>query len=645
MALSGSASKGFARHSLIIEWSATQSIPNNNSTVTAKVYLQSNDQYGAMYAPAMNAGSVTVNGVKKNFSASSDLKAYQKKLLTTQTFTVGHNADGSKTFSFSTTFNINVTFNGVYYGNQTASGSGTLNTIPRASSITSISGGTLGSVVTVNISRASASFTHKIGYYRTNGTKAFVTDLEGTSHTFTPPLSDADYLPNSTSGTAKIIVDTYSNGSKIGSASKTFTLSVPSSVVPSISSIAFAELTAGLNAKFGAYVQGKSAIKATMQGNGSYKSTITQKKISGNGQSSNAFELSTGAMRTAGTNRFTFEVTDSRGRKASATRDITVVAYHEPRIDGISAFRCNSDGSANNEGTYVKVSYNATIASVGSKNDKTFKLRWRTGSGAWSEHAISTTTYTASGSVVLSGFNVDNSFEMQMVATDYFVTVIKSTTVPSGFTLINWHDNGKGIAFGGVMERPEGMDVFLEAEFKKSIRILSDTSGTADDKLIRFNRLDKTLAAMLSIEEARESLKLHLYDKNGVWKSYFEFTQGKDIKINGMEIALRGSNANGSFIRFYSGIQICYIVNLPLPNGPTMGIGSVFRTSSLMWTYPVAFTSTPSVSSVPDAVVGFSWAGIGDKQSTRTYASVAVFSGVASASAPTVAMIAVGRWY
>lgn len=162
MSLNGSATRNFARHSLIIEWTASQSIANNNSSVTAKVFLRSNDAYGAMYAGATNAGSVTVNGTTKNFSANSNLSAYQKKQLTSQSFTVGHNADGSKTFSFSTTYNVNVTFHSVYYGNQTASGSGTLNKIPRASSLNPLPTTTVPNSVAVTVVRQSSSFTHSL---------------------------------------------------------------------------------------------------------------------------------------------------------------------------------------------------------------------------------------------------------------------------------------------------------------------------------------------------------------------------------------------------------------------------------------------------------------------------------------------------
>lgn len=165
MALSGSAYTSFHRHRLVIEWSATQSIANNNSTVTAKVYLQGMDAYSAINAPATNSGSVTVNGTTRSFTANSNLSAYQKKLLTTQTFTVGHNNDGSKSFSFSTTYNVNATLSGTFHGNKTASGTGTLNNIPRHSSLNAIPTFTIPNNSTFSITRQSSSFTHSLSFW------------------------------------------------------------------------------------------------------------------------------------------------------------------------------------------------------------------------------------------------------------------------------------------------------------------------------------------------------------------------------------------------------------------------------------------------------------------------------------------------
>ena len=70
--------------------------------------------------------------------------------LKSDTKTVYHEADGSKSIDFS--FTVTDTSGQSYTcGNASSSGSMTLTTIPRASSVSSITGGTIGQTLTVNI--------------------------------------------------------------------------------------------------------------------------------------------------------------------------------------------------------------------------------------------------------------------------------------------------------------------------------------------------------------------------------------------------------------------------------------------------------------------------------------------------------------
>lgn len=525
MALSGSNTWDVQRTSgylkIRMDWSATQNIAGNYSDVKVDITVI-RGAYGYNTNSTADTQSLWIDGTKYTATSNVGGGNNSSKLIMSQTKRVYHNADGTKSFSMQFQKYFGVWWGGTLVGTQTfPTVNATLNTIPRASSISSISGGTLGSSLTVSISRAASSFTHRVGYYRTDGKLGLdIIHNVGTSTTFTLPIGDSSYLPNATSGTAKIVVDTYSGSTRIGSTSKNFKVTVPTSVVPNVSNITFAETTTGLNAKFGAYVQNKSSVKTTMKGNGAYGSTIRQKKIIGNGQVENSFELNTDVLSSSGINKFTYEVIDSRGRKASATQNITVLPYIDPQISALSVIRCNSYGTPNNEGTYAKVTYNASIAPVNNKNDKTFKLRWRkNGEGTWSEKALSNANYTLTGSTILSGFSVDNSYEFQLVVTDYFVSVIKPTSMPSGYTLVNFHQSGKAMAFGGVMERPEGLDVFLNTEFKQAIKIATNTVGQADDWLMVFNRLDGTYAAGLSLGKGIEHLKLHLYGEDKVRKT------------------------------------------------------------------------------------------------------------------------------
>ena len=466
MDLSGSNYKSFARHRLVAEWTATQDIANNQSTVTVKVFLQSVDAVGAMSAPASNAGSVKVDSTTKNFTATSQLSAYQKKQLTSQSFVVSHNADGTASFNYSVTYNINVTFAGVFYGNQTVSGSGTLNTIPRASSIASIVGNQIGGNVTVTITRASNSFKHIVMYTNTDGNVVTVGENVDTSKTFTISMNDCSHLPNSTSGTAKITVDTYSGDSRIGSHTLNHTVYVPESVVPVISSMTTSEKTqsiVSLNLGTGVFVQGKSNIEVTVLGDGVYGSKITSAwvgidKVGSVNSHTGTFSLSY-ADKIFGSTQFSVSIIDSRGRSAGANGWINIMSFEKPFIKNFSAKRIGN-------GTIVEITKDAFADRVETKTDYTISIARRVVGGSW--ETINTEISSNTNILNFSGFLIDKSYELRLTVGDYFQDTSSVITISTVKTLL---DLNKDIGIG-IGKLNEG-EAILEIE--GSVKV---TNGT-----------------------------------------------------------------------------------------------------------------------------------------------------------------------
>ena len=93
-----------------------QSEANNTSTVTAKVQLVSTGSSYTINSSASKSGSLTINGTKYTFNFTASLSGNQTKTLYTKTVTVAHNADGTKTCSFSATCGIDVTLSGTCLG-------------------------------------------------------------------------------------------------------------------------------------------------------------------------------------------------------------------------------------------------------------------------------------------------------------------------------------------------------------------------------------------------------------------------------------------------------------------------------------------------------------------------------------------------
>ena len=451
-----------------IAWTVdSQSVANNTSTVTAKVQLVSTGSSYTINSSASKSGSLTINGTKYTFSFTAALSGNQTKTLFTKTVTVSHASDGTKTCAFSATCGINVTLSGTYYGNVTASGNGTFNTIARASTISSVTAsvavnGT--NAVTVEISRKASTFTHTVVF--TFGSYSKTTTGVGTSTSYAIPTSWLNAIPNATSGTAKVTVTTYSGSTKIGSAvSKNFTLTVPASVVPSISSVAVADTTT-YQGTFGNMVQNKSKAKFTITAVGSLGSTIKTYKTEFEGKSYSGATPTTSTITKSGTASAKITVTDSRGRTATTTKTWTVVAYSAPQIISFQGFRCLADGAENYEGTYLNVSLNFSISSVNEKNTASYSIDYKLQSATTWTALTSGAVYALNTNIVsASGFlSVDNSYDIRLSVKDSFTTVTSIFEIPTAFTLLDFNASGRGIAFGKVSEK-DGVEFALPTFF------------------------------------------------------------------------------------------------------------------------------------------------------------------------------------
>ncbi len=450
---------------LQIVWTVdSQSVANNTSTVTVKVQLVSTGSSYTINSSASKSGSLTINGTKYTFNFTAALSGNQTKTLFTKPVTISHAADGTKTCSFSATCGINVTLSGTYYGNVTASGSGVFNTIARASSISGVTSsvsvnGT--NEVTVNITRAASSFTHTVVF--SFGSYSKTTTGVGTSTSYAIPTSWLNAIPNATSGTAKVTVTTYSGSTKIGSAvSKNFTVTVPATVVPSISSVAVNDTTT-YHGTFGNMVQNKSKPKFTITAVGSLGSTIKTYKTVFEGKSYSGSTPTTSVVTKSGLVTANITITDSRGRTASTTKQWTVVPYTAPKIISFQGSRCLADGTENYEGTYLKVALNFNISSVNEKNAKSYSVEYKLKTATtWtvltsgSVYALNTSIVSASGQ-----FGVDNSYDIRLTVKDSFATISSTFEIPTAFTLLDFNASGKGIAFGKVSEKATGIEFAL----------------------------------------------------------------------------------------------------------------------------------------------------------------------------------------
>ncbi|UYX26787.1 DUF859 domain-containing protein [Streptococcus suis] len=311
-----------------------QNIAANTTVVNWRITVSRTGAYLTRNEQGDSTLSLDINGGRVHTSNPRWRTSGEEFLMASGSTTVGHNADGTKSFPFSATFNPNNGLHGVI----TVSGNIGLATIPRSSSV-SVGIGTIGNALTININRQSSSFKHTVRYAWGNKQGTIATNVD-TSTTWTIPLDFANDIPDSTSGTGTIYVDTYSGSTKTGTQSTAFTASVPDSIKPSLTGFTLVDGNTAARTLIPGeqqFVQIISNIAVHFgQATGAYGSTITSyhAEIVGKNQSTSQNGGSLGIMNYHGQVTIRARVTDSRGRTSNTIeRTVTVLEYFAPALN------------------------------------------------------------------------------------------------------------------------------------------------------------------------------------------------------------------------------------------------------------------------------------------------------------------------
>lgn len=388
----------------------SQNTADNSSQVRVRLALTNGAHTFSDYSCT---ASVTVDGQTLSWSGMPSMLSQNSVImLIDKTVTIGHDADGKKSF------NLYATFSG---GGEWSPGtltidrnSFTLSTIPRSSSV-SVGAGVIGSAVTININRQSSSFKHTVRYTWGSKSGTIASNVD-TSTSWTIPLDFANDIPNSASGTGTIYVDTYSGNTKTGTQSTTFTASVPSNVKPTFSGVTLSDLNGAaqnLIPSENTFIQVISNIKVVFNGAvGSYGSSVTgyRAEIVGRNQATSSNGGSLGIMNYHGTIKIRASVSDSRGRWSEAREvSVTVLEYFAPALS-FSIARTGSTSST------LTVNRNAKIAPLtvsGSQKNTmslTFKVA-RLGTNAFNvDNGSAGGTWTSISSLVNSQANLAGNY-------------------------------------------------------------------------------------------------------------------------------------------------------------------------------------------------------------------------------------------
>ena len=470
---------------LQIDYSYTQNTTANTTAVTAKLQLVG---HYALYATALSGSYISVGGDRTNYSKSISYNGSgtTTTVLATKTVTVSHNSNGTASCNLSGAFVMNGTYRGYSVGTMTVNSTITLPTIPRSSSFTVSSSVNTGSAISGAITPSSASFNHKIQLKIGSTVKDTISLAAGTNtFSYTIPHS---WFPSSTSGTVLAELQTYNGTTLIATTSKNITANVPTSVVPSISSLtAASSVTSGTFANL--YVQGKTTAKLTVTATAGSGSSIASYTYSGAGINTTITTntATTSTLQATGTQTYTVSVKDARGRTASKTVSITVYPYATPSFGQPDVKRCDANGNLTESGTYAKYTINSTYASVNGKNTRTVTVAYSSngGSSYSAETTLQSTTDTASTKTGVYGggaFAISNAYVIRFTIKDAYGAT-KTITAPllSAQRPINIRSNGKGVSIG-AMSTKDAFEVSMDADFNKNVNIdgkLTLTGGLA----------------------------------------------------------------------------------------------------------------------------------------------------------------------
>lgn len=416
-----------------ILWKSTQTGESwNGYTKTAKYYVSIN------------------GGAETEYSVSYTLPKGTTQTIVDVTITVNHKADGTGTVKVRTWMDT-----GISAGVVTQSKTLTLDTIPRASTPTvSSSSVDMGSAVTITTNRASDDFTHDLAYSFAGGSYVSIATGVGASYKWTTP-DLASKIPNAASGTVTIRCITKNGSTTIGTKTVTMTLKVPTSVVPTISAVATAEATSGLAAQFGAFIKGKSKVKATITAAGAKGSTIKSYSTTFNGKTYTGASWTSSAVTASGSLSLVTTVTDSRGRTAKKTTTITVLDYAKPVINELQAYRVDETGAANDDGIYIAVRYKYSVTSLNSKNTASMVIEYkRSTETEWAElltgSALSADTTALPKSPT---FSTDYQYDVRLSLSDYFGAASPYTAqLPSAAVILDIGADGLSLSVGKTAE-------------------------------------------------------------------------------------------------------------------------------------------------------------------------------------------------
>jgi len=478
---------------LYVTW--TNSEANNTSTV--EFQLESHVFNSGSYADDNPSWYIAVNGSSILSGTYNFSRGGHEVILGKITKTYSHDSNGDKSISVSAYFGG--AGSGTYLGTATLSSTAVnLGNIARASIITSAQNVTLGNNCSIKWTPKSSNHKYKLTFSLGSWsytTSSYISPSSTSAYTYssyTIPLAVANQLPSATQGEMSVSLKTYdSSNNAVGSPStKSFTVTVPSSIIPTISTASVSRINTGNSTVdgWGYYIQGMTKAKITASASGSYSSTIVRfdiQEVSGSVVGYTKSVIATSLDHTmesfiskSGTVYFKIVAVDSRGRSSAVysapSNGITVYQYSPPSIQSAAINRGSSPNTTN---CILSVVYSYSKIPHSGTSDNgctcTFKYKKKTDAG----YTTYGTNITSGSTVTISGIlEESSSYDFKIIVLDDVGNIAEySSNTSTTAATMDFKSGGLGIAIGKMAEENNMFEVDWQSQFNDDVYIEGDT--------------------------------------------------------------------------------------------------------------------------------------------------------------------------
>lgn len=352
-------------------------------------------------------------------------------------------------------------------------------------------------VFTTSVTDATYKATFTLGSYSGTATSSTKT-LQ-----YAIPISWCNALPNALTGTANVACQVLFGGQVYSTFQATISVSVPSSVKPTVSSFSLSDKAGTpVPSAWNLFIQHQSGAKlSAVTTAGAYSSTIQTIRLQVGTQSiSKAYSASAlpqiDTITQSGTLTVTVTVTDSRDRTGSKTGSVVFTPYSAPKFTQCISERCDDQGNDDNDGTYFKSTTTMEYSSCGGKNAVTMTMKYKK-----TDAVVFNSPVTLTPGVNICGGNLDTEFSYDVVytVTDQFRSVSYNDYVSTAIYLMHFLHGGRGVAFGQKATIQDCVDFNWKALFRKVVSFLGIVKfGTAEADRVVMN--DTTKASPIMVD-------------------------------------------------------------------------------------------------------------------------------------------------